>query len=379
MIDPPGDALFPERFVPEEMRGLIEAEHLSRYAWASTLVAGCNVLDAGCGVGYGSALMRDAGAAQVTGVDIDEDAIGAARRRGGEAIEFLACDIADMPLEDSSFDVVVCFEAIEHVQDQSRTLDELRRVLRPTGLLVMSSPNRHVYEQGNPYHTHEYTPEELSEVLGERFANVQLRRQQAWLLSMICDEQTLAESDPRRALVADLRKLAAVAPGRETFTLALASDGLLPAPGSLAAITDLGELSSWRDRARSAEAHLALSEQATHDAAAAHDAVKQDRDGVLAELEQTRHELELTRGTLAASEEAKARQEHALDDVNTRLAERNAALRLATEELTDKRRQVDALEARLSTSSAVVADLTSSASWRLTAPLRALARAVRRT
>src|SRR5688500_15232961 len=68
-----------ERFVPGTHRGeLMEAEHYARYFWASALVAGRRVLDAGCGVGYGSRLLHGAGAAEVVGLDVSADAIQAA-------------------------------------------------------------------------------------------------------------------------------------------------------------------------------------------------------------------------------------------------------------------------------------------------------------
>lgn len=250
------DALFPERFVPGAMHGLIEAEHVARYRWVSTCASGHSVLDAGCGLGYGSLLLRAAGASAVTGVDIAEQTIHTAREQAGEGVQFLVGDISALALPDASFELAVCFEAIEHVQEQARALDELRRVLTPDGLLAISSPNRDVYQEGNPHHTHEYTPEELRSALRERFTNVRLERQQAWTASMISGDETLQQDDPARALDVEVRKVAATNPGRELFTVALASDAQLPHPRPLAIISDLGELTAWRERARSAEDHL---------------------------------------------------------------------------------------------------------------------------
>jgi SAM-dependent methyltransferase len=372
------DALFPERFVPGEMHGLIEAEHLTRYLWASNVVAGQRVLDAGCGVGYGSMILRDAGATHVTGVDIAQDAVAAAHERAQGNVEFIQADVAAMPLEDSSYDVVVCFEAIEHLQNQEGALDELRRVLTPTGLLLISSPNRHVYEEGNPHHTREYTPEELCTALRKRFANVALKRQQAWLASMICNDGVLAEADPGQPLGVDLRKVERLSPGEETFTLALASDAELPEPGSLAMLTDLDELASWRRRARSAEEHLARSEQGTREVAAAYTTAQSGKESALEDLERSREDLEQCRQALEQCRQAQIRAERDLNRSRTLLAERNAALRLAGEELTARRLRTEELEARLRASSATVTGLTRSASWRVTAPLRALKRALGR-
>jgi 2-polyprenyl-3-methyl-5-hydroxy-6-metoxy-1,4-benzoquinol methylase len=84
----------------------------------------------------------------------------------------------DLPFDDDSFDVVVCFEAIEHTGDTERTLDQLARVLRPNGLLFVSSPNPAVYPPGNPFHLNEETPAELLRKAAGRFAQVRLFRQQ---------------------------------------------------------------------------------------------------------------------------------------------------------------------------------------------------------
>jgi 2-polyprenyl-3-methyl-5-hydroxy-6-metoxy-1,4-benzoquinol methylase len=147
-----------ERFDPGEDAGkLIDSEHRGRYWWAAQAVAGRDVLDAGCGVGYGLEVLATAGAASVTGVDIDEGAVERARERR-VAGEILTGDLRKLPFEDESFDVVVCFETIHHVADGERALGELHRVLRPGGLLLISSPSPDVYQRGNEHHVHEYRP-----------------------------------------------------------------------------------------------------------------------------------------------------------------------------------------------------------------------------
>src|SRR5439155_9306909 len=85
---------FPERYVPEVMANTpIELEHLARYWWASALVPGQRVLDAGCGTGYGSAILARAHAKKVIGVDLSESVIAAARRSGHPSLEF---DVGDV-------------------------------------------------------------------------------------------------------------------------------------------------------------------------------------------------------------------------------------------------------------------------------------------
>lgn len=329
----PSDALFPERFIPEQMHGLIEAEHLARYLWASARVVGRRVLDAGCGVGYGSQILDRAGAASVTGIDIAPEAIDAASERAAADIDFRLGDIEALPLEDASCDVAVCLETVEHVRDQSRALDELRRVLAPDGLLIVSSPNRDVYQEGNPHHTYEYTPQELQSALSERFANVKLERQQAWLISMLCSEETLNQADPEHPLGVDARKVAALAPGAETFTLALASDIELVVPGALAVVTDLRELEAWRRRARSAEEHLDRSGQAAAAVTDAYASSQQAYENAMAAFE--------------ASQRERARSERELSDATGLLAERDAALQSAAEELITLRARIAELQTGL--------------------------------
>jgi len=104
-----------ERFDPELMGGsLLEAEHLARYRWAGALVEGKRVLDAGCGTGYGSELLARQGAAEVVGVDADADVIEAASR-SASGVTFVAADLRELPADLGEFDVVVCFEVIEHI------------------------------------------------------------------------------------------------------------------------------------------------------------------------------------------------------------------------------------------------------------------------
>src|ERR1700761_2599769 len=131
----------PERFDPAAEGGrLIESEHRARYRWAARLVDGKAVLDCACGTGYGLEMYKQAGATALTGVDISAEAVAATKERCGEAT-VLQGDLRELPLADDSFDVVTCFETIEHVENAAAAIAELRRVLKPDGILVISSPN----------------------------------------------------------------------------------------------------------------------------------------------------------------------------------------------------------------------------------------------
>ncbi len=165
-----------ERYVPTEF-GEIRHEHLHRYAWCKHLAAGRDVLDIACGEGYGAAMLADH-ARSVIGVDIDEATIRHAKEeyQGTSNLHFKRGDAAEIPLEDRSVDLVVSFETIEHHDRHQEMLAEVRRVLRPDGVLVLSSPNRDVYSrlsgQRNEFHVKELDFRELDALLREQFDEV---------------------------------------------------------------------------------------------------------------------------------------------------------------------------------------------------------------
>jgi len=162
---------------------------MHRYVFASPLVKGKRVLDAACGEGYGSALL--AGSADfVNGVDIDSATIEYARGRyQADNLSFKRADCRDLPFEDGHFDCVVSFETIEHLEDQSGVMREFRRVLKPEGMLIISSHDKAVYsdahEFDNEYHVKELYHDEFRELLAEQFPATLLFRQQLLFHSVI--------------------------------------------------------------------------------------------------------------------------------------------------------------------------------------------------
>jgi ubiquinone/menaquinone biosynthesis C-methylase UbiE len=164
-----------ERIVPGKTPEAIFQEHEERYVFAGQYVSGKDVLDVACGTGVGTSFLRQVGARSVLGLDIDSKAIAFARARYKDCA-FTQCEATDMCVPDSSVDVVVSFETLEHLKDQHKFLKECRRALRPGGLIICSTPNRTVYRwwRPNPYHVNEFTVEEFIDFVGIYFGEVSL-------------------------------------------------------------------------------------------------------------------------------------------------------------------------------------------------------------
>lgn len=336
----------PERFDPASHAGeLAEAEHLARYQFAARLAAGRSVLDCGCGTAYGTAMLARAGATETVGVDVAPAVIEAARAEAPPDIHLQVGDVTALDFEADHFDLVVCLEVIEHLEERDRALDELVRVLAPEGVLLVSSPNRDVYVPGNPHHVHEYRPEELREALVRHLTNVELCRQHDWIVSAVLDDAAMVTDDAETSVDARFAKVVAVQPGDETYTLAIASDGKLPVMPNELVATGTVELRRWLELWNGQ--HEVLRRQHQH--------FENQKDS-LDEM----HDLRLQ---LLASESEVARIAELETDRRLAVAE---VARL-NERLEEETARVEALHRDLDT-------LAGSTSWRMTEPLRKLKR-----
>lgn len=144
--------------------------HRARYRFAAERVCGLSVADIACGTGYGCRMLLDqGGATRVRGVDICRETIEYARNRHArEGIDYVVADAADSGLAEESLDCVVSFETIEHVPDDEALLAEFRRILKPGGLLICSTPNAWPLEIA-PHHVREYDRESFTRALSVGF------------------------------------------------------------------------------------------------------------------------------------------------------------------------------------------------------------------
>lgn len=234
-----------ERFTPECVRE-IWYEHWHRYAFAQPLVRGKRVLDAACGEGYGSALLAKT-AGSVTGVDIAADAVAHAKARYGQIghLTFRQGDVTaldDFPA--ASFDLICCFETLEHVAAQDALLAGFARLLAPGGVLLVSSPDKAEYSDKrnfhNEFHVRELYRNELESLLAKHFQNHRLYGQKLlfqsalWALDDHTDQRAATVTDEGGDLHAGLH----YAP---LYFVAVCGQGELPDLPSLHLFGDAGE------------------------------------------------------------------------------------------------------------------------------------------
>lgn len=412
-----------ERFCPE-IRGEIYLEHYLRYLLASSLATDKDVLDIASGEGYGSYIMAQK-ARSVIGVDISAEAVEhAIETYKKDNLSFRTGDAAQIPLPDASVDLVVSFETIEHHDRQEEMLDEIRRVLRPDGVLVISSPERSVNEDlngHNPFHVRELYRHELEDLLARRFSHIAFLGQRTIFASMIWNKKpgdlhvwpTGAPIDP---------DIADSAPEKPKYHIAIATnapdlphlpDGILEGE-----IDDAEAYARYRGEAREM-----IDKLAAHSAAMEKNAAWQEENAAgLArrndELEKSRQELEKYSGEL---ERLKAwHEEHSrelerhngelaawskeleshnaelegqnkdlgnycknLESHNAELEEQNAEFAAREKSLLVEKEDLTAMNTELASSlaareedlagaRAMIDSMVNSRSWRLTAPMRAV-------
>jgi ubiquinone/menaquinone biosynthesis C-methylase UbiE len=215
------------------IKGDIVELHLHRYAIASEFVEGKNVLDIASGEGYGTNLLAIK-ALSVVGVDIDQNAVSfASSKYNRNNLSFKIGRADAIPLEDHSVDVVVSFETIEHHDKHREMLQEIKRVLSPNGVLILSSPDKLNYSDipkyTNKFHVKELYREDFKKLISGYFKNVKIYYQSMVYSSVIVPED--GQGKNFREYSGDFRGLKAMPSIHyPVYNICIASDILQDAP-----------------------------------------------------------------------------------------------------------------------------------------------------
>jgi 2-polyprenyl-3-methyl-5-hydroxy-6-metoxy-1,4-benzoquinol methylase len=163
---------------------LIYLFHLVTYNFARRYVGGKRALDYGCGSGYGTALLAG-DCEHITGIDTAPEAINYAE------LHYQAPNLSyetvkpaseePIPFSDAFFDTVLSFQVLEHIRDVKPYLSEIKRVLKPGGALILSTPDRSTrllpfQKPWNIWHIKEYSKKKLAHILEQYFCNVEIQQ-----------------------------------------------------------------------------------------------------------------------------------------------------------------------------------------------------------
>lgn len=160
-------------------------EHLHRYSEAKKYIKPGNVvLDLACGSGYGSDMLSQVPSSNIYGGDIDAHTIAACKTDWGSncRVFFEVMDATCLRFRNGFFDVIVSLETIEHLTAYKKMISEFARVIKPGGIAIVSTPNIKVSSPDgkiiNPFHTQEFTYDELHDILKKEFSQVSVWGQQ---------------------------------------------------------------------------------------------------------------------------------------------------------------------------------------------------------
>lgn len=342
----------------------VPLERFHQYSYASELLKGKRVLDLAIREGYGPRLLSET-AKTVVGLDVDETVVQqAASRHNRDNLQFLAGSGLNIPISgDQTFDAVVCFDAIEEATSLQRLVDEVKRVLAPEGLFVVSAPNQGAAESF--FNAKTFSHDELHQFLQSRFKHVQLLRQVVYANSIIQSDSANPNGSGQ---------------GKEPqYLLAIASDAPVPMfPGSSyadgllsllnkkeKALRAMFDLKAYQDETiKRQERQLAERKHTTatlEEAFAWHSSKIVSLEKTLGFLE---GEIEQLRRTLEAQREALEWRKNQVDSLERTITEHEKALEWRS-------KQVDELEASIAaldrTRTIQLAELT-----RVTAELEAI-------
>ena len=188
-------------------------EHVHRYDEALKYIKNTDtVLDIACGTGFGSHILAQNTEGVVVGGDIASDAVVLCQKSWQkENLQFKVLDGTNLAFEDAYFDMVVSFETIEHTTQYRKMLAEFRRVLKPNGYLILSTPNQKMTSPDsvihNQYHTQEFHFDELEKLLKAEFTSVSLMGQYCSRYEKSIPTKPLAQAVESLLLLRGVRKL----------------------------------------------------------------------------------------------------------------------------------------------------------------------------
>ncbi|GIV64151.1 MAG: hypothetical protein KatS3mg045_1490 [Bellilinea sp.] len=168
-----------ERIYPQDVHPYVWADHIHRYKWASQFAKG-NVLDFACGVGYGSTyILESSRVKKYFGADLSFEAIRFAYREYRfTSTNFLVAHSDYLPFLKSSFDTIICFETLEHLEQPERLVEQFASLLKEDGIFIGSVPSREqelqinrIYGE-NPFHKTKFDFVRLNRLLSQYFHNV---------------------------------------------------------------------------------------------------------------------------------------------------------------------------------------------------------------
>lgn len=372
-------ALTGERFMPE-VRGDVSLEHWHRYLLAKEYAAGKAVLDVACGEGYGTALLAEV-AASAVGVDISAEAVNhAARLYSRPNLHYLEGSCAAIPLPDASLDLVVSFETIEHHDQHEKMFEEVKRVLKPGGMLVISSPDRHEFsdlrDYQNPFHVKELYRDEFKAILDAHFKHVRMFGQKIVFGSGMFLER---HSSPvaTYAFAETRAGFAARSPGmrRPVYFVAIASDQPLK-----------GLTSTFLERPQCFSDFSNLWKKTVGDVAAERDARIAALNGIIEEdkrlLEEGKRLLEEDKRLLEENNKTIEYYEVTVEEYQKNVEHLNDAIDARDRQIEYQRQHIENIiadrDGRLAKQKAEIDSLYNSTSWKVTKPLRSISSALRR-
>lgn len=170
-----------ERITLNKITKHIFHEHIERYNFALNYCRNKNVLDIACGIGYGSKILKSNKSKKIVSADISSKALSIANKLAKS--NYILMDASTMSLIEGTFDVVCSFETIEHLKNHQKFLEEIKRVLRPNGILIISTPTKEFWspysdKPANPFHMKEFSIKEFYKIIQNNFKIINIYGQE---------------------------------------------------------------------------------------------------------------------------------------------------------------------------------------------------------